>query len=275
MDGIYTMANDRMASFLESFLRSVRRVMPSVPIGVIPFDDSVQKTEQLAATYGASLVPPDLTWDLIGKNIYGDEDYRPGVPAYRYYRKFNAFTGPFQTFCFMDVNTLVLSPLNELGKRLDQNHDILFLMRSSPKRSIRRDVARCTMQILSPGILSGYNAGFFLSRRNTVDPLHAATLGRNKNLRRIFGMAPEQAFFAWYATICGLRHGLIGELDPSLQNVSSGKKFLVEKSSDGRFYFLEGPSQGRQAYFLKWTGQDAAEMKGGKNANLLDLCFSP
>ena len=75
MDGIYTMANDRMASFLESFVRSLRRVMPSVPIGVIPFDDSVQKTEQLAATYGASLVPPDLTWDLIGKNIYGDEDY--------------------------------------------------------------------------------------------------------------------------------------------------------------------------------------------------------
>lgn len=271
MDGIYTMANDRMAPFLETFLRSVRHFMPSMPVAIIPFDDSLERTRQLAEMYSASVVGADPTWDAIGKNIYGDSDYRPGIPAYRYYRKFNAFTGPFKEFCFMDVNSIALGDVEELENKLPPQYDILFLKRSAPFRTIKNASARSVMQVLSPGFRTGFNAGFFRSRYGTISPTTAQQLGRNVNLRRLFGMAPEQAFLAWYVCIFGLRHQIIGEFASDIQDFSSGAKYSVEKRHDGRYHFAEGPSAGRLAYVLKWTGQDPSAVRGEKNADLFAM----
>jgi hypothetical protein len=271
MDGIYTVANDRMAQFLETFLVSVRRAMPTIPVCIIPFDDSLERTKELAKLHNATLMEPSAVWDEIGLNIYGQQEYRPGIPAYRYFRKFNSFDGPFDKFCFMDANSILLQPLGDSFAGYLDSYDFIFAKHSGPNRTIKSEAAQQVLQLLSPKLRSGFNAGFFLSRKGVIDPGNARVLGSNPRLRRFFGKAPEQAFLAWYIAVCGVRHAMMGEIDTTAQTGFWGTRFSVEKRDDGCYYFTEGPSVGRRVYFLKWTGQDASAVQDAKNAELFNL----
>lgn len=272
MDGIYTVANDRMLAFLETFLRSLRHFMPNIKVAIIPFDDQIRETKAVAYNYNATVLQPDPRWDKIGRRHYGEEEYRPTIPAFRYYRKLNAFNLSHENFAFLDVNCLILRDLVPLWKScMSGSHDIVFAKRSAPSRTLRRKDVRSVLNSLCPNMDEGFNASFFMSRKGVVNTSTAELIGSNQSLRSLFGRAPEQAFLSWYIAVLGLHATTMVELDASHPSNFAGKRFTVERNADGTFSFTEGPSKGRPVYFLKWTGQDASTVQDAKNAELFNL----
>lgn len=269
MDGICTLANDRMFPFLEAFLPSVRAHMPSLPIRIIPFDNNMAKTRALAKLHRAQVIEPDHRWDELGVNLFGDEDYRPGVPAWRYLRKLNAFNTDLQRFLFLDVNCLVLTDLRPLWPAcMNDCRDIVFAIRSRLDRTISRADVRSVLDTLSPRLGGAFNACCFMSRRGTLTPEVALVIGRNKNLRLVFGRAPEQAFIAWYIAVAGLNAFSMVEISRNLRRIIGGARFSIERTADGHYQFAEGPWKNNPIYLLKWAGQDVSAVDGGKHAEL-------
>ena len=269
MDGICTLANDRMSPFLEAFLPSVRAHMPDLPVRIIPFDDNIEKTKALAKSHRAQIVEPDQRWDELGAKLFGDEDYRRGVPAWRYLRKLNAFQTDLDRFLFLDVHCLVLNDLRPLWAAcMSDAQDIVFAIRSRLDRTISKPDVRSVLEILSPRLGGAFNACCFMSRRGTIEPETALAIGRNKNLRLLFGRAPEQAFMAWYIAVTGLNAFSMAEISRSLRRIIGGARFSIEKTDGGLHRFAEGPWKNNPIYLLKWGGQDVSAVHGGKNADL-------
>jgi len=269
MDGIYTMANDTMAEFLRTFLISARKAMPDMPISIIPFDNSLSEVSKLASLYNAEILNPSLEWDSIGQKIYEKEEYRKGISSYRYFRKFNCFSGPYSHFCYLDANCIVLDFLNEIWNLcMTDEYDILFTSRSALSRSLSSYALREVLNIISPNLEGGYNCGFFMSKKGVIDIDNAQFLANTPNIRKLFGIAPEQAFLALYMSIKGLKHNLLSNINDTIQRGHRGD-FRVSKGLDGKYHYEQGPGIGRRVYYMKWTGQNPNVLMSGVNSELV------
>ena len=255
---LYTMASDRMTEYFARFLRHREAFLADVPLHVIPFDDDQQAIRDLAARYsGVSLVQPDERIDAIGTKLFEAEDYRPGVPAWRYLRKLNALIGHDEPFLFLDANTMLLcDPRRVLNFQLIDQDTIWFRSLSAYTRTINNQVASDFLEILNPNCNCGigYNCGFFAAKGSFLD-IRVASAMANRNLRHFIGVAPEQGFLAFYI-------GYLGKSPVFVQNVSldvgarqDDQTPLVD-SGDGYLRYADGPHQGRICLSIKQTGQD-------------------
>lgn len=269
MKGIYTVCNDKMLPFLETFLNSLENTKTNLPLYVIPFDQNSVKMEEFCAKRGVFIHKPSLIWDDVGASIYRDEEYRPGIFSRNYFRKLNAFTGPLEEFVFMDVNTVILEdPEVLLNAYETENTDIIFLARSVKQRTLRDENFSAFLNKISPGILNGYSAAFFISRRGLIDEGVASILSKNSRIRRVFGKAPEQGFLNYALALIGCTHSTLNKLNSTFQAGFWKDRFKVERSVQG-YVFSEGPCVGQKVFVLKWTGQDINSNADGKNFNLL------
>lgn len=250
---IYTCGNDRMTAYLEQLLKSIRNYNSEIEIKIIPFDDNLKKTKELAQNYNAKIINTNPIWDEIGKNLYGDIEYRPGIMAWRYFRKFNSFNAQDETIFFMDANTLCLSNFNDLN--IPEDCDFIFHNHSAMGRCFRIPEFEKIISQLSPGIKGGFNMGFFISKSSSIDINFAKYLSVQRNLSLFFGKAPEQAFLAYYITILNKKFNLLHEVakDSAFNHTSNQG---IDSLDDYNYFVTDGPSKGRKLYVVKSTGQD-------------------
>lgn len=199
---LYTVANDRMAAHLPRFLTLKKCFLPDVPLYIIPFDDEQNEVRRILANEeNVFFVEPDERIDNIGKTIYGDEEYRPGIPSWRYFRKLNAFSGHDTHFLFLDLNCLLLNDPRKFWDMEDlQADEIVFGNGSLKYRTIPEQNTQDFFNLLNPGWGAGFNAGLFFARGSFLD-MHNALAVTGSALRSVLGKAPEQAFLTFYGTI--------------------------------------------------------------------------
>ena len=261
--GIYTVANDRMAIRLATFLESVRTYDETIPVFVFPFDEKFESVAKIAELYNAKLVPCLPLWDVIGENVYGDEEYRPSIKSAGYFRKLNVFTGPLDNFIFLDANTLTLSNLASLTDSFfNSSYDIGFMATSMTNRTINVR-GKKIISLLDPNMGEGYNTSFFIGRKSAVNADFALGLSKNQHLRKLFGKAPEQAFLAYYLAISATPHCKLNTIDPQLPLNHSSDRPVIER--DGGYYYSKGHLIGKRALVLKWTGQQFNTQAGKVN----------
>ena len=253
----YTMANDRMAVFFERFLEYFSVFGQGSRLHVIPFDDNIERIVDIASKRSdIDVILPHPEIDAIGKRIFQHEEYRPDIPAWRYFRKLNAFADHSSPFLFADVNSLLLTDIRAIATRFTlDGRSMYFGGKSAPARTIRDENARQFLSTINPNIDSGFNCGFILSRGGTLD-LQIASALSHSDLRKIIGKAPEQGFLTFYIGVCGLAHGIISEMIPELSPPIKGLRSWLEDRGDGFLRVTLPPYENRLMYGLKYTGQD-------------------
>lgn len=253
-----------MADYLRVMLESLRKYNPNITVKIIPFDDNLELTKKIARIYNAKIIKTETVWDEIGKNIYNDIEYRPGIPSWRYFRKLNVFNEKNEDIIFVDANIVCLSDLSKINK--PNTIDFLFHNHSAMGRCFRKEDFENIMSNLSPGLKGGYNMGFFMTNSNAMDINFAKKLSQQSNLKKYFGKAPEQAFLAYYIALTNSSHSTLSKHDNnSAYNHNSNQEV---ETDDGISYFIKnGAGKGKQLYLMKSTGQDINS--SAKNYNII------
>jgi hypothetical protein len=210
LPALYTVSGDTRLLPFACLLES-NRAIDNLSVNVIPFDENATLTRELAKIYGARLVTPDPKWDNLGKAIYGTEEYRPGVPSWRYFRKFNVFDNTRRQAIFADSNIVLLNSVKNSFDAL-QTHDLVFGDRSRKGRNFP-PWATQLLNVLDPNVQDGFNASFWISRCDLFRSLKIETFMRRPKIRVMLGKAPEQSFMLLIAVLLRKRVGALGEID--------------------------------------------------------------
>lgn len=136
MDGICTLANDRIYDQLVALLNSIEvNGGKDLPVCVYPYDDNTERIKaEIAQRPNVQLFDEreviDL-WDNFAKSAWEPHPtakerwLKAGSKGYHRFgthRRYCAFDGPFDRFIYMDGDTLLMSPLDRVFAQLD-NYD--------------------------------------------------------------------------------------------------------------------------------------------------------
>ncbi len=134
MDGICTLANDKVYNQLVALLNSIEAILGTeIPVCVYPYDDnttqivaeiarrpnvhfyndndSIQRWDKFAQRVWDTYPTAQQRWSQLGNASY----YRFGT-----HRRYCDFDGIFDRFLYMDADTLLLGQVAPLFKQLEE-----------------------------------------------------------------------------------------------------------------------------------------------------------
>ena len=161
--GVYFLASDSVYECTLAFLSSFRLKNPKLPLCLIPFSPECDRVRRLAKGFDFSVFDDSdaLEWcDRVGHGFHGR---RVG-----HYRKLSMWAGGFEEFIYIDVDTIILQPLNEL---YDLLHEFDFVTASSNHPDAIRYVwcAPPTSILSEEAIAFSANTGFIISKRRSLN----------------------------------------------------------------------------------------------------------
>ncbi len=223
MDGICTLANDRVYDQLVALLNSIEAIYgQNMPVCIYPYDD---RTKQISAEIARrphvqlySNQDSIRHWDKFVRNVWdihptaqinwqkmnGDKYHRVGT-----HRRYGAFDGPFDRFVYMDADTLLMSPLEPIFAQLEKYDWVVYDFQfkdlshvyniSSPKL----EQLFTTERLLSETFCSG----FYASKKGIFDVQKCSWL--LANLRQgesevLYEMAPDQTILNYMVMRSGV-----------------------------------------------------------------------
>lgn len=250
---IYTVCNDRMIVNLAALGASIKFHNPDATIKfkVIPFDDDIALTERLCQVLGAELVKPLSLWDDIGKRLFKNEEYRPGVFSWRYFRKLNPISIAKGEYIFLDANVLVLNSLDTVLKSLSK-FDFVFGTHSIKGKNFRNWL-QTVVNVSNPKVKQGFNAGFWVSRGGSLSDNFFETLSKSPELRKGLSVAPEQSLLS---LVLALRHKKVATLSQALPTFSNLLGENAKISFFDEYYWHQGrkDEEHKQVIAMKWNG---------------------
>jgi hypothetical protein len=140
MDGICTLGNDRVFEQIVALLNSIEAIYgPEMPVCIYPYDGNTAKiAAEIAHRPNVQLYDNQASieqWDEFVRNVWdahptaqklwqqisADKYYRVGT-----HRRFCAFDGPFDRFVYMDADTLLMSPLDNIFSQLNGKDWVVY-----------------------------------------------------------------------------------------------------------------------------------------------------
>lgn len=214
---IITCADDGRIDDLVRLLSSVKTFAPAVRIRIIPFTDSIpSKVHKVADRAGAALLDRDPFWDRLGQLLYENEEYRPKVPSWLYFRKLNMFNAAEYPRLFLDANALLLSaePFRQDNRYLE---NVDFLFHSGAAKGRNFPAGAPFSGIFSPAAQNGFNLGhvaFTPSAARQITQFSRAFLDfARAEHRRFMGKSPEQSYLCYAIAFAHLKAALLSDLD--------------------------------------------------------------
>jgi len=166
--GVYFLANNKVFDQVIAFLRSFRTYNPSIPLCLIPYDDEYEKIAALQDAYSFSVFSDAQILahcDAISEKFHG---FVLGT-----YRKLAAWEGIFDSFIYIDVDTVVIDSVDfafESTKYAD------YVASHSNLANIRcwvwKDSINENHILTPPQIDFSANTGFFVSQRDLLPMKH-------------------------------------------------------------------------------------------------------
>lgn len=250
--GIYTLANDRSYHWLVALLESCRIHEPDIPVIVIPFDDRIERVRTLQNRYRFDVLEHDCltALDEIAARYFPNDHM-----SVHKFRKFAAFWGPFERFVFVDSDVVLLGPLGEFFDRALES-DVEFVCGEIDIDQVYvpgmlRD------QMMATGVTTGFNAGFFMSSRNTLRLDQVRRLGDEGlairgGFVRVLG---DQPFFNWCVAVSGLRVQTYFDLVPDMCfSTWAMRRPVAEVDGVWRLLDTKWGDVGRRMPLLHWAG---------------------
>lgn len=108
--GIAIIANDRVIDWLLPFFESYAETSASIPLYLIPYDENIARTREVAAIYGAEVVSIESSeLDALTRRLY------PFNPTHRRrVRKLLALALPLDEVIYIDIDTIILQDFSPL-----------------------------------------------------------------------------------------------------------------------------------------------------------------
>ncbi len=246
---IYTVANDYMAKQLATLLFTIKQNsgFDIACVRVIPFNNDIEKVRAICSAFNVVLVKPKRVWDELGQSLFKDEEYRPNVPAWRYFRKLNTLSLAKGKFIFLDANSLVLSSLVPVFNAL-LDYDVVFGHYSAKNRNFKESLAKI-LNAVNPKIKTGINAGFWASK---FDPQFNKSLQNliHINIRPCLTRSPEQSVLSigW-----ALSHKKMSPVDEACKGLchASSKNEVEQKNG---VVVINRNNELKKVIAMKWTG---------------------
>src|SRR4051812_23250796 len=104
--GVYFLANDPMIDLVITFLNSLRAQEPDIALCLIPYDDRTTRIRELASRYCFSVLD-----DVVALSACDEISSRFHGRIRGHYRKIAAWSGVFDEFVYIDIDTVLLKPL--------------------------------------------------------------------------------------------------------------------------------------------------------------------
>ncbi|HIK08507.1 MAG TPA: sugar transferase [Trichormus sp. M33_DOE_039] len=232
MDGICTLANDRVYDQLIALLNSIEAIYEQpMPVCVYPYDDNTtQIAAEIARRPHVQLYDDQNSmqqWDDFVRRVWdthptaqahwlkisGDKYYRVGT-----HRRFCAFDGPFDRFVYMDADTLLMSPLDQIFDRLDDHDWVVYDFQYRDLSHVYDVSASKLTEIFTPEELQAkvFCSGFYASKKGVFNRQNQEIILeklRQGESEILYAMAPDQTVLNYMVmrseiSHCNLSHEL-------------------------------------------------------------------
>lgn len=225
LEGICTLGNDRVADQIIALLNSIETMMgPEMPVCIYPYDDQVSKladvisTRPQVALYDnqASINKWDTyvkalwdthptarqTWQSVGSNGY----HRLGT-----HRRYCAFDGPFDRFIYMDADTVLMSPVHSIFKRLDTEDFITYDFQHKDPTHVYTVTNPRLHQVFAPERIKNeiFCSGFYATKRSILTPDQQDWLLlqlKSGDAEILYPMAPDQTLLNYFVMKLSLKY---------------------------------------------------------------------
>lgn len=140
MNGICTLANDIVFDQVVALLNSIEAIYDNkMPVCIYPYDDRIDKLrDEIAHRPQVQLYDDSVSmkrWDDFAKAVWDTHPtakerwQKAGSDGYHRFgthRRYCAFDGPFERFIYMDADTILMSPLDSIFARLEDDDFIVY-----------------------------------------------------------------------------------------------------------------------------------------------------
>jgi hypothetical protein len=259
MRGVYFMANDAVYEMAVAFLNSFRLHNPVMPLCLIPFDHNIQSIGALRAKYAFELYDDAdcLSWcDQLSRSIH-----RRTVG---HYRKLAAWRGPFDSFVYIDCDTVVIRDLTPVFE-MPHSYDVLVAHSNVPSTTRWTwDASAFTncdcLQPMQKAFCA--NTGFIRSNRDvfTREQVENSIVNAADCIPYMNLDTKEQPFLNYLIVTSGVQYS-------SLSTIAYLHAALVIKESVATEYWagnpgatiregsLERSNSSQPVLFVHWSGQ--------------------
>ncbi|GFE67403.1 Npun_R2821/Npun_R2822 family protein [Chroococcus sp. FPU101] len=220
MDGICTLANDRVFEQLIALLNSIDEILgKDTPVCVYPYDDNTQQiAAEIAKRPNVQLYTDRESiqrWDNFAKAAWdthptarerwkkadSDEYHRFGT-----HRRYCAFDGPFDRFIYMDGDTLAMGPMEQIFKLLDQYDCIVYDFQHKDLTHVYEVASPKLLEVFPQERLQSeiFCSGFYASKKNLFPEEQRNWLIeqlQNGDAEILYPMAPDQTLIN-YMMMC-------------------------------------------------------------------------
>lgn len=252
LKGVYFLANNRVLELCIAFLNSFRLYNKDLPLCLIPYDGEYDALEALSGQYGFFIFPDKellISYDTLSLHFH---DKVAG-----HYRKLAIWNGPFDSFVYIDMDTVVLRDFDFIFQLLSR-YDILNASSDIPeaRKWVWHDSVFHTTELTREQIAYAANTGFIASKKGLIThaailekAMHARTLSAHMNLYCF-----EQPFLNYLIVTSGKRYNSLYQLHREHQWIpreqwAGEKKGIVR---NGKIYFK---GRGGAILFLHWAGE--------------------
>lgn len=182
MNGICTLANDRVFDQLVALLNSIEAIIgQSIPVCIYPFDDQLNRIRAEIANRPNVMLYDDQAsidrWDNFMQRI-APERLNQKLRLYGAHRRFCAFDGPFDRFVYMDADTLLMQPLDAVFDKLNSHDWIVYDYQFLDPSKIYNLNTPTLYEIFSSERVKTeiFCSGFFAAKRGLFDVQQRETL---------------------------------------------------------------------------------------------------
>ncbi|NDJ17223.1 Npun_R2821/Npun_R2822 family protein [Myxacorys almedinensis] len=258
MNGICTLANDRVYDQLIALLNSIESVMgKTMPVCIYPFDDQCDRI-RLAIRDRPSVTLYDdqdsiQRWDSFMQRI-APERLNQKNRLYGAHRRFCAFDGPFDRFVYMDADTLAMSPLDRVFQMLDKFDWVVYDYQFLDPSKIYNVNSSSLYDVFSDERIRSevFCSGFFAAKRGLFGAEQRETLIaqlRAGDINILYEGAGEQPVLNYMVMRSGLKSCNLGSYLPSEESTGCS---VTSKHFEERNHILY--DRGTRLTYLHYIG---------------------
>ncbi len=224
MDGICTLANDRVYDQLIALLNSIEAILGrEMPICIYPYDDNTEKIAAEIAKRTNVTLYADRTsmerWDNFASAAWDthptarqswEKAGSQGYHRFGTHRRYCAFDGPFERFLYMDADTLLLGDIAPIFAQLEDHDCVVYDFQHKDLTHVYQVSSPKLTEVFSPERLQSeiFCSGFYTSTKGLFDEeqrMRLLSYLKADEAEILYPMAPDQTLINYMMMRSGYR----------------------------------------------------------------------